>query len=1152
MVQQTSEQLLASDPQYSVWVGASAGTGKTFVLTNRVLRLMLAGTRPDKILCLTYTNTAAAEMAIRVNNRLAKWISLDDSILFDELCELLGCAPNQEQISLSKRLFADVLDVPGGLKIQTIHSFCQSLLGRFPIEAHVSPGFDLLDEITINEQLRLSRDELLLNIHMGEDNDLKNALTKISQVIAETTFVQLMKSIIAERDSIDHLFDINNNSVKKVISSLKLLLGLSVEDTRDTILDAACSDKSFNISALKKASQILKTGRKTDVDRGEIIANWINQKKSRKENFENYKKAYLRSTDGDFLKTYMTKDLALANGAALETLIKEAERVKFVTERLKAFELFENTTAILRLGDALLTTYKKRKKIHNVMDYDDLIMKVRNLLKIPGGASWVLYKLDEGIDHILIDEAQDTNPSQWEVIRHLAFEYFAGIGTRDEQILSEHPRTIFAVGDVKQSIYSFQKADPKHFVSNGDVFMKQAQDAGLQNASVPMNLSFRSTSTILNVVDQVFKNEEDRKAISFSLDEIHHDTSRAGEAGLVEIWETIKPVDEEPDDDWSPPVIQTPEIDPRRMVAERIADQIKQWLDNGEKLKSKDCVIKASDILILVQKRKEFVNYMIRALKARNIPVAGLDRMELTDQLAVMDLIAAAKFTLLPEDDLNLAIVLRSPLIGLDEDDLFELAYHREDGEKLWDAMLRRKNEKNSFKHAAEALINLTTIADFQPPYEFFNSILGPMGGRKKIVARLGEQAIDPIDEFLIQALNFEKNNASSMQGFLHWLESGEIKVKRDMDQGGDMVRIMTVHGAKGLQAPIVFLADTCQTSDMRQEQLLWYDDEEKREKALIWRQKKENLTGIGLAAYKDREAKIKNESKRLLYVAMTRAEDRLYVTGFEDRGSRTLSDDCWYSMIRTAVLGMDGIKEVAEGEETILRLERGGNIVKRDEVKKHEKIKNIMPLPAYAYLPPDHEPTPTKPLTPSRPDEKETVTSPLYRKQSMERENKKYHRGRLIHKLLEILPDINAENRKIVAEKYLSQSAHGLLKKDIQQISKEVMAVLEDERFAALFSDASRAEVPIVGQVGNYTISGFVDRLVIEGNEILIVDYKTNRPPPETADKTPKLYLRQMAAYRKILSDIYPDHTIRSMLLWTDNCSLMEIPDHLLDKIEF
>lgn len=1152
MVKQTKEQLLASDPKKSVWVGASAGTGKTFVLTNRVLRLMLDGARPDKILCLTYTNTAAAEMAIRVNNQLAKWVSLDDSTLFDEISETLGKAPTKEQITLAKRLFADVLDVPGGLKIQTIHSFCQSLLGRFPIEANVSPNFDLLDEITTNEQLRLSRDELLLAIQTGSNSDLKKALAKISELIAETTFVQLMGSILSERDGIENLFEANGNSIKEVLGSLKTLLGLAPNEDRDTILGVGCKDENFDLASLQTAARVLKTGKKTDMGRGEVISNWINNQKSRKENFESYKKAFLKSTDGDFLKSYMTKDLALANPVELEVLLKEAERVKFVVERLKAADLFAHTAAILKLGDALINTYNKRKKNHNVMDYDDLIMKVRNLFNVPGGASWILYKLDEGIDHILIDEAQDTNLSQWEVIRKLAFEFFAGIGTRDEEVLSENPRTIFAVGDVKQSIYSFQKADPQHFVTNRDVFKKQADEVGLGFASVPMNLSFRSTATVLNVVDQVFKSEEDRKAISFSLDEIHHETNRMGEAGLVEIWETVKPVEEELDDDWSPPVIQKPEKDPKRMVAERIADQISQWITSGEKLKSKDRSIRAGDILILVQKRKEFVNYMIRALKSRGIPVAGLDRMELNDQLAVMDLVAAAKFTLLPEDDLNLAIVLKSPLIGMDEDDLFTLAHYRDKGEKLWTALLKRKGEKESFAKAAETLLRLSSNADFQPPYEFFAHILGPMGGRKKIVARLGEQAIDPMDEFLNQVIKFEQNNTSSMQGFLHWFESGDIKIKRDMDQGGDMVRIMTVHGAKGLQAPIVFLPDTCQTSDMRLEQLLWYENRKKREKALIWRQKKENLTGIGLDAYNERETKIQNESKRLLYVAMTRAEDRLYVAGFEDRGGKNLSDDCWYTMIRDAVSEMGDVEEIEIKDEIILRLEKGGKEVKRETERKEKPLVTLLPLPAFSDHSPAPEPTPTKPLTPSRPDDQEVVVSPLNRMHTVERDRQKYHRGRLIHKLLELLPGINVGERKFAAKKYLSQGAHDLTDAEIDKITHEVMTVLENERFAALFSTGSRAEVPIVGQVGNYTVSGYVDRLVVTEDEILVVDYKSNRPPPASTDKMPKIYVRQMAAYKAILSEIYPDHNIRSFLLWTDICSLMEIPTELLNKIEF
>ncbi|MBT5186473.1 MAG: double-strand break repair helicase AddA [Kordiimonadaceae bacterium] len=1152
MAKQTLEQLKASDPSSSVWVGASAGTGKTYVLTNRVLRLMLSGTRPDKILCLTYTNNAAAEMAIRVNGRLASWVAFNDDGLRNELSNLLGTAPSDDQCVLARKLFAQVLDVAGGLKIQTIHSFCQSLLGRFPIEAQVTPNFSLLDDITINEHLRCSQDELLLNIQNGGQGDLRKALDYLASMLAESTFADLMKNLANERGGLEYLKQINSSSFEKVILSLKDLLGLIETDSRQNILKVACEENNFDKSGLLRAANELLQTSSSFAKNGEKIKKWIADEDDRFEGYNEYKLAFLTK------KNAVKSDKKLASKKTIddhpdlyEILHAEANRILEIEEKLAVLKLFEDCEAALRMGYALIKIYSKRKISHNVVDFDDLILKVRRLFEKPNFASWILYKLDGGLDHILIDEAQDTNPDHWYVIRVLVSEFFAGLGTRDEEDQLMLPRTIFAVGDIKQSIYSFQKAEPKQFNTNKEYFEDQAKKAELKFSNIPMNMSFRSTSAVLEVVDEVFKAQEDRIAISFTSDPIKHDTYRKGEAGLVEIWDTEKPeVIIEQEDNWSPPIIQRAEDDPRRKIAERIADQIQSWIKNADVLTSKGRPISAGDILILVQRRKEFFHYMVRALKNRNIDVAGLDRMKLTEQLAVMDLMAVANLTLLPSDDLTLAVVLKSPFINMSEEDLFDLSHPRGKKISLWATLLSRRNEREIFSRAANYLTELTNYADFAPPFEFFSYLLGPQKGREKLLARLGEQVNDPIDEFLNQAMKFEQNNISSMQGFLNWIESGAIEIKRDMEQSGDMVRIMTTHGAKGLQAPIVFLPDTCQISPM-QDKLHWY--KEKHELSLLWVKNEKTRIKAGEIAYSKRLKALEDEKKRLLYVAMTRAEDRLYVTGWETKDNKDRSEDCWYDMIRNAVSEMEGTEEIENGDEIILRREQPQTIeVKVVKVVKSE-IVPLSKLPHWANEMPMSEPVPTKPLTPSRPEEEEeAVTSPLLAFKAKKIDQQKYHRGRIIHKLLEILPDIDASQRIETAYKYLCQAALQLSESNVQEISEEVLDILNDSDFEPLFGPASRSEVPIVGQIGSFSLSGIVDRLVVLENEILIVDYKTNRPPPSGASNIPKIYQRQMAAYKAVLGDIYPEHKIRSFLLWTDICTLMEIPDEMLNKITF
>ena len=1148
MVKQTSEQLAASNPKSSVWVGASAGTGKTFVLSNRVLRLMLAGSRPDKILCLTYTKTAAAEMAIRVNSRLSSWVTMQDGELSIELENILGHRPEGAQVLLARKLFAKVLDVPGGLKFQTIHSFCQSLLGRFPLEADISPNFDLLDDITIHQELGISQDELLIEIADGENDELGQALEQISSMLAEETFTSLMRSLAFERSEIEKMIAQNGSSFKNMIDAIREILELDKNDSLESFLETACDEKTFDSEQLSKIAEVLLQTSSRYIKNGEKIRNWIECVDSRVDNFDIYKTAYLKANgeikSDDFL---ISKATIKKYPELYECILTEAERVKKVSDRLLVANIFENTRNVLRVGYELIRHYNKRKSAHNVVDYDDLIAKASELVN-KGNVGWILYKLDEGIDHILIDEAQDTNPIQWDIIRKISDEFFSGIGTRDTE--DTLPRTIFAVGDIKQSIYSFQKAEPKKFDDNKNYFIRQAQSAELSFAEVPMNLSFRSTAAVLEVVDKVFAPEDYRQAVSFSSAEINHATHRVNEPGLVEIWETVKTEKKETDEEWSPPVIQKPSQAPKRILAEKIAAQIKEWTERGEILASKGRAVRPSDVLILVRRRDEFVQFMINALKRHEIPVAGLDRMTLTKELAVMDLMAVAKFTLLPSDDLTLAVVLKSPFIGFDEDDLLDLAHNRNRNQSLWQALLKRKNEKSAFAEAADYLKKLTDYADFYPPFEFFSYLLCSLEGREKLISRLGEQINDPVDEFLNQAMKYEQNNISSMQGFLSWIEKGEIQIKREMEQAGNMVRIMTVHAAKGLQAPIVFLPDTCGVPDMSRETLLWHDDPEKRQKALILKQPKDKMTGVALAAYERREQDLKDEYKRLLYVAMTRAEERLYVTGFE--GERGRKADCWYDMILNAISSMDGVDELTVNDESILRLEHKFEIPVRHEDECEGEADLVIPLPSWVDRHPMPEPIPSRPLSPSSPDEDEISVSPLEAAKHLKRDKQKYHRGRIIHKLLELLPDLDKDRRAGAARQYLSQPAHELEDKDIDQITTDVMSILTKPEYEELFGDKSRAEVPIVGQIGSYTLSGQVDRLAVLDNEVLIVDYKTNRPPPKDVSKIPQIYVKQMAAYRAVLSEIYPDHKIRTSLLWTDIGRLMEVPNEMMDKVSF
>ncbi len=1136
MTAPTTEQALASDPGASAWVAASAGTGKTFVLTNRVLRVLLSGTRPERILCLTFTKAAAAEMANRINDRLGKWVVCDQQYLCAEIQSLTGEFPTEEQQECARKLFARVLEVPGGLKILTIHSFCQSLLGRFPLEAGIAPHFQVMDERTTLEHLSRARDAVLAEADIHINPALASALDHISRKVTENTFADLIRELTGQRSGLEQLMH-RFKSPKLVVSAMRKMLGLKTSDNRDRIIEAACEEKNVDSEGLRLAVEALLGGSPANQKTGEKMAHWLAAPEKRSQNYDEYKLAYL-TKGGDIRKKLMPDKIAASCPDGIEAMTHEAVRLQAVEEKLKILSLLENSAAMLTIGAAMLEAFRDSKKRHAVMDYDDLILKVNGLIGMAGIAEWILFKLDGGIDHILIDEAQDTNPEQWQVVKALAGEFFVGHG-RSAEI-----RTIFAVGDVKQSIYSFQRADPKEFVDNRLFFQKKSAHVDHNFHNVSLALSFRSTAAVLNVVDRVFESPESRKALSFSDEEIIHRPSRTGEAGLVELWPTEKAVEVPEPDDWQPPIIQQPSHSPEMKLAIRIADRISGWLDSGEILVSKGRPILPGDIMILVRRRTIFDDYMIRALKARKIAVAGQDKMELSKQIAVMDLLAMANFVLLPGDDLTLAVVLKSPFIGFSEQDLYDLAYAR--GGSLWSSLLSRQSERPIFQKAHDFLVSCMNFADTAPPFEFYNNLLTTLGGREKLISRLGEEANDPIDEFLQLAMGYEQNNISALQGFARWIESGDVQIKRDMEQGLQQVRIMTVHGAKGLQAPIVILPDTCK-EPTKGSRLLWAGPESN--KLLFWPGNKEFELGPCANGREDINLIRDQEYLRLLYVAMTRAEDRLYITGWE--GKRDRSENCWYDLVRTALENIDDVVEGGDDYSLRLTCPQEKEIAEKPEqpIQRESEAQ----LPAWAKISPMPEPSPVQPLSPSRPVEDEpAVLSPLQSGKLKDQDQQRFHRGRLIHRLLEILPELPENKRQDVARNFLHQSAYELGATDIDQIIGQINSILTDVEFSQVFSPTSRAEVSIVGLAGTTPVSGQVDRLVVLDREILIIDYKTNRPPPENVDDVSRLYVRQMAAYRAVLSDIYPDKTIKCMLLWTDIARLMELPDGLLEQVKF
>ena len=1138
-------QRLALNPDESVWVAASAGTGKTKVLTDRMLALMLGGTDPSRILCLTFTRAAAAEMANRINDRLAAWTTLPPGQLAQELVELTSRPPQQHETARARQLFARILEVPGGAKIATIHAFCQSLLRRFPLEARVPPEFAVLDERNAREALAEAAEAVIVAARADAEPGLAEALAIVARYAPEERFAELVSALAAGRGKLRDALTDGEAALRR-----RLCAALSVPpDASDDGLAAAfCAADAGDEPGLRAAAAALACGSATDRPRGAIIACWCADPAGRRDLLDPYVAAFL--TDKGKIRDSLITKPAAARALPADpraVLAAEAARVLRLQQARAGVALAAATAALMRVGAAVLRAYDRRKALHGLLDYDDLVLKALDLLGRPGVAPWVLFKLDGGLDHILIDEAQDTNPEQWDIVAALAAEFFAGEGAADGT------RTVFAVGDAKQSIYSFQRADPRDFSRMRHHFETQINAARRGWTVVPLEISFRAAEPLLAAVDAVFRQHAAADGVALDGGPIRHFAARAGQAGIVELWPPVLP---EPEAPLGPAGASTPPARPaeaQTRLARAIAATIARWLATGERLEPRGRPLRAGDVMVLVRRRNEFVRELLRALKERDVPVAGADRLMLPQEMAVRDLVALGRFLLLPEDDLTLATVLKGPLFGLSEDELFRLAHGRGQ-ESLWSRLRHRAGEDLLPAAAAGRLRELLARADFVPPFELYAEILGAGGGRRAMLEHLGPEAADPIDEFLALALAYEREHVPSLQGFLQWLIAGDIEVKRDFgEHQRDEVRILTVHGAKGLEAPVVFLPDTMQLPDPRTP-ILWSE----AAKLPLWRPRGDLVAPFYLAERDAMRRRQLQEYRRLLYVALTRAQDRLYVCGWQTkRPTREAAN--WHALCQA---GWGGVATPFAFDTRPLLGERDGwqgqglrlaaaqtAPPSRDQMP--EPVRHSGALPAWVLAPPPPEPSPPRPLLPSRPSGPEPATlSPL-----AVAGRDRFKRGLIVHRLLQSLPELPAADREAAARRFLALPLHALAADEQAEIRAETMAVLGDPAFAALWGPQAQAEVPVVGLIpgsspgSEHAVSGQIDRLLVAADHVLIVDFKTVRPPPAAAEAVPPLYLQQLATYRAALARIYPNRRVDCAILWTAAPLLMPIAAGLLDR---
>ena len=1131
-------QARASDPASSAFVSANAGSGKTHVLVQRVIRLLLDGVPPEKILCITFTKAAAANMAERVFTTLGHWVTLDDDALDDAIREAGIARPDSRLRMAARKLFACALETPGGLKVQTIHALCTRLLQQFPFEANVPARFSVIDERDQNEMMERANLKVLLEASRDPDSVTGRALNIAMASAADVTFKDVVREACLSRDHFMAWTD-NAGSVEAAAVQVSSTLGVDASDTIEAVEREIVDGPHLPRSRWKEIASVLDTGNKTESDHAARLREALIFTGS--EQVEKYLGVFL-TDERSPRKTVLTKKFGDNNPVIARLFDLEGGRIDRLIERRRAITTRDRTKALLSIATAAATNYRREKQERGLLDYDDLIDKTLAMLdRVSSG--WVHYKLDRGVDHVLIDEAQDTSPRQWDIVAHIISEFTSGEGARDGVV-----RTIFAVGDEKQSIFSFQGAAPREFDERRRTLKKRFENAGLKFDPVTFTYSFRSGAAILQSVDYVFREADIYRSIH-SVETgypIHNSLDDAGPS-LIELWELQQPDGRQDIEGWRAPFDGLSQTSPEVKLARRIQAEIRRLVESGTMTGSagKRRPLRYGDMLVLVRRRGNAFDAVIQALKHAGVPVAGADRLKLTEHIAIIDLMNLADALLLPQDDLALAVALKSPLFGLSEDELFELAWQRNGS--LRRALNDRAAGNGKFREVLERLQQCERRFDTETPFAFYAWLLGGDGGRARILRRLGHEANDALDEFLELALSYERKAPAALQGFVAWLRAADLEVKRDMEISRDEVRVMTVHGAKGLEASVVFLVDTTSSpSDTQRLKLIHLPGG-----VVVWAGRKAEDPAVVGEARIAMLGETEDEYRRLLYVAMTRAADRLIVGGCMPGNMNSVRKHSWYDLIVKGLSG-SGLRE-----ETIDTPD--------GPIKRYAGIEDFAPAPgtaAAATIAPVELPgwlrTPAPPeaaveglLRPSDPAAGDTYR--IRAGESIELRARALQRGTLVHRLLQSLPDVESERRRDAALKYLARNADGWADGDRETLAEAVLALIGNPRFAAVFAAGSRAEVSIVGRLERpgrlpALVSGQIDRLVVSESEVLIVDFKTNHAPPSLPAEAPKGYVRQLALYRAVLGKLYPQLPVRAALLWTETPELMEIPAPALD----
>jgi ATP-dependent helicase/nuclease subunit A len=1135
-----SPQIVAADPRLTVFVTANAGSGKTTTLVNRVARLLLDQVDPGAILCVTYTKAAAAEMQARLFDQLGGWAVLDDAALSRELARLDDGDPqamDHAALSRARKLFARALETPGGLKIQTIHAFCEKLLRRFPLEAGVSPRFTVLEDQAATALSHSAREDLARAAVAAPDGPIGQAYSHFAVELDWQRFQALLSMIEAKRaDLLDYIDRAEAGTAPDPYALTGAEAGRSPEELEQDFV-AWIDPAEWN-----RMAEAMETGSTND----RKIADAMSVAAPPYAGFAALAGVFCTQA-GEPRKSMGTKS---APQGAVGWLVDLQTQFLAAREALRKARIADDTVKVLTLARAHAAFYEAAKAQRGALDFPDLVARAAALLTRSGAAAWVLYKLDGGVDHVLIDEAQDTAPEQWAIVRALTGEFYSGKGSPNRA----SGRTVFAVGDEKQSIYSFQGARPERLRQERADFLALAEGAGEPFAGPELNTSYRSTEEVLTFVDAVFADPDRTRALTGPQGDIaRHIPARVGQHGSIDLWPLFLDEPAPETDAWDDPVDQESVGSARKRLARDLAREIRRQVESGLAVFDRGTrdlrPAGYGDYIVLVRRRDATFEEIIRALKTEGVPVAGADRLKLSSHIVFDDLIALARFALFPDDDLSLAEVLRSPLCDMDEDGLYALAgrENRKPGQ-LWRDLRDRAHERPEWTRARD-LLQAVIATRGGDPFAFFSLALNRVddtgrSGRARILARLGREAEEAIDETLNQVLAAENRGAIDLETCLAQLEAADVEVKRELEGARGEVRVMTVHGAKGLEAPIVILPDTTMKAKAQGPSLMpaVVPDGEGEAWLMAPGSAKDDCPASA-DARAARQTRTDDETLRLLYVALTRARDRVIVMG--RASSRGAEPGSWWSVIEETFdrLG-DQVREVENG------VRRFGVDPERRPVATAQD-RTTAALPAWAATPPPADAA-ARFAAPSRMEGSIRIPapSPLARSAAGGAALGRFRRGDLIHRLLERLPEIAPADRPDAARRLLARET------DLDEAQRAEMiaaafSVLDDARFAPVFGPGSRAEVALTGALpglSSVAINGRIDRLVVTPDRVLVIDYKTNRPAPDALDRVDPAYVLQAAVYVAVLKRLYPDRPVEAALVWTDGPKLMPIPQAMLD----